>query len=75
MSCPERQQLLSRFSAAFDDYSAVVRESRAGVPQDRNPADLQRRSGEAQAACERLWAQLQEHQSKHRCWGVDRGRS
>ena len=74
MSCPERQQLLARFSAAFDDFSAAVRESRAGAPSGRNPGDLERRSGEAQAACERLWAQFQEHQSKHQCWRPDRGR-
>lgn len=74
MSCPERQQLLARFSAAFDDFSTAVRESRASVPPDRNPSDFRQRSAEAQAACERLWAQLQEHQSKHRCWRPDRGR-
>jgi hypothetical protein len=74
MSCPERQQLLERFSAAFDSFSAAVRESRARTLPDQNPADLKQRSSEAQAACEQLWAQLQEHQSKHQCWRADRGR-
>jgi hypothetical protein len=67
MSCPERQQLLQRFSAAFDNFSAAVKESKIS-------SDLQQRSMEAQVACERLWAQLQEHQSKHQCWHPDRGR-
>jgi hypothetical protein len=69
MSCPERKQLLDRFSAAFDSFSAAVRESKTASPPDRN------RSVEAQVACERLWAQLQEHQSKHQCWRPDRGRA
>jgi hypothetical protein len=73
MSCPERQQLLDRFSAAFDNFSAAVRESKTGGPPERNPV-LQQRSAEAQVACERLWAQLQEHQSRHQCWRPDRGR-
>jgi hypothetical protein len=72
MSCPERQDLLERFSAAFNNFSAAVRESRSGNPPDRT--QLHQRSAEAQKACEQLWAQLQEHQSRHRCWQADRGR-
>jgi len=64
MSCPERQQLLDRFRVAFDDYSAAVREQRSAPPSD----DLLNRSAQAQTDCERLWAELQEHQSRHRCW-------
>jgi hypothetical protein len=74
MSCPERKQLLDSFSAAFDRFSAAVRESKANPPA-QNPSDLQQSSVEAQVACERLWAQLQEHQSKHQCWRPDRGRA
>jgi hypothetical protein len=65
MTCPERQELLTRFSSAFDDFSASVRELKAGK---LTPEDVQHRSAEAQRACEQLWAQLQEHHSKHRCW-------
>ncbi len=65
MSCPERQELLTRFSTAFDDFSASVRELKAA---DLSPEVVQHRSAEAQSACERLWAQLQAHQAKHRCW-------
>lgn len=65
MSCPEREQIHARFRVAFDDYTVLVREQRsAEVPRD----DLERRSAQAQADCERLWAELQVHQSKHRCW-------
>jgi hypothetical protein len=69
MTCPERQQLLTRFSSAFEDFSASVRELKA-AGQSANPADesVQHRSAQAQRACEQLWAQLQEHHSKHRCW-------
>lgn len=65
MSCPERQQILARFRVAFDDYTGIVREQRAAEsPRD----DLEKRSAEAQIDCEKLWAELQQHQSKHRCW-------
>jgi hypothetical protein len=65
MTCPERQELLTRFSTAFDDFSASVRDLKAAkLP----PEDVQYRSAQAQSACEQLWAKLQEHQSKHRCW-------
>jgi hypothetical protein len=65
MSCPERQELLTRFSSAFDDFSASVRELKSANP----PAeDVQHRTTQARTECEQLWAKLQEHQSKHRCW-------
>ena len=65
MSCPERQQILDRFRVAFDGYSAAVREQRTVVLPNE---DLEKRSAEAQTDCERLWAELQQHQSKHKCW-------
>jgi hypothetical protein len=65
MTCPERQELLTRFSSAFDDFSSSVRELKAA---NLPPEDVQHRSAQAQSACEQLWAKLQEHQSKHRCW-------
>ena len=65
MSCPERQEILERFRSAFDDYSLAVREQRAANPPNEQ---LEKRSAEAQTDCERLWAELQQHQSTHKCW-------
>ena len=67
MSCPEREELATRFRAAFADFSDAVREQRAKIP----PAEeAQERSAEALKACESLWAELQAHQSRHKCWPV-----
>ncbi len=68
MSCPERQQLLNRFSAAFEDFSAVVRQLKSSGAPRLDPTELTERSAEAQNACKQLWAELQEHQAKHKCW-------
>ena len=65
MTCPERQELILRFRSAFDDFSAVARELKIANPPDEH---VQNRSTQARTACEQLWAELQEHQSKHKCW-------
>lgn len=65
MSCPERQQLLDRFRAAFDEYSVAVREQRSDLSAGD---ELQERSAQAQTQCELRWRELQQHQSRHKCW-------
>ena len=60
--CPERHDLLQRLKQAFDDLSAAVRESRErGLPENE-------RIESARSVCASVWAELCEHQNKHRCW-------
>jgi hypothetical protein len=69
MSCPERQRILARFREAFDEYSVTVREQRAVLATGPDPGQhLHSRSEQARTDCERLWTELQQHQSKHKCW-------
>lgn len=65
MSCPERQELMTRLSSAFADFTAAVREQRNVSRSAEDPGE---RFAQVQKTCERAWAELQEHQSRHRCW-------
>lgn len=69
MVCEERQQLLSRLSAALEHLSAVVREARERErTEGARRMAAEDRSEAARSACERIWAELQEHQTRHKCY-------
>jgi hypothetical protein len=66
--CEERQRLLDRLRDALEDLGAAVRDLRE--PGGRSigvPAEDEAREA-ARSACEKIWADLQHHQSVHKCW-------
>jgi hypothetical protein len=60
--CRERQDLLTRLTQAFDDYSDAVRKSR-----ERGSVAQDQRTEVAGARCAQAWTELREHQEKHGC--------
>ena len=67
-TCQERERLLHQLHTSFDDFSAAVRELRQQNGGSTPRPDKSERSESARIICEKAWADLREHQNKHRCW-------